>query len=117
MSSPVAPPQGPTPTEPPAAITATRRGVAPAGADGSTAVRSPVALDTLASNPPREVLDQMAAAAQTHESLRAQGRELRFSRDGQSGRTTIEVRDRSGRVLKTISPSQALEIAAGAPLE
>jgi hypothetical protein len=117
MSSPVAPSQGPTPTEPPAATVAARRSDAPAGVDGSTAARSPVALDTLASNPPREVLDQMARAAQTHARLRAQGRELRFSHDGQSGRTTIEVRDRSGNVLKTISPSQALQVAAGAPLE
>jgi hypothetical protein len=73
--------------------------------------------DTIPSSPPPEVLDQMASAAQTHEALSAQGRELRFSRDEQSGRTRIEVRDRSGNVLRTLSPAEALAVAAGAPLE
>jgi hypothetical protein len=116
MSSPVAPPQGPTAVESPAAIVASGRTAAPDAGKGAS-VQSPFSLDALASHPPREVLDRMAQAAQTYESLRSQGRELRFSRDGQSGRTTIEVRDREGNVLKTISPSQALKIAAGAPLE
>jgi uncharacterized FlaG/YvyC family protein len=59
----------------------------------------------------------MAGAARTYEQLSSQGRELRFARDEASGRTTIEVRDRSGNVLKRLSPSQALDVAAGAPLE
>jgi hypothetical protein len=59
----------------------------------------------------------MASAAQTHAELSSQGRELRFARDEQSGRTRIEVRDREGHILKTISPAEALEVAAGAPLE
>jgi hypothetical protein len=80
-------------------------------------VQPAVSLETLPSSPPQEVLDQMAGAAHTHAELSSQGRELRFSRDAQSGRTRIEVRDRGGNVLKTISPAQALEIAAGAPLE
>jgi hypothetical protein len=63
------------------------------------------------------VLDQMASAAQTHDALSTQGRELRFIRDEQSGRTRIEVRDRSGNVLRMLSPAQALAVAAGAPLE
>jgi hypothetical protein len=117
MSSPVAPPQGPTPTEPPAAAAACGHAAGVGHAGGTGPVQPPVSLDALASHPPREVLDQMAQAAQTYQSLRSQGRELRFSSDQQSGRTTIEVRDREGNVLKTISPSQALEIAAGAPLE
>jgi hypothetical protein len=117
MSSPVSPPQGPTPTQPPAATVPAGRATAPAGAGGMASVPPPFSLDTLASHPPREVLDQIARAGQTYESLRSQGRELRFSHDERSGRTTIEVRDRDGNVLKTISPSQALEIAAGAPLE
>ena len=67
--------------------------------------------------PPSEVLEEMASAAQTYEALCSQGRELRFARDEQSGRTRIEVRDRAGNVLRTLSPAQALAIAAGAPLE
>ncbi len=75
-----------------------------------------VSLDAIPSSPPQEVLDQMAGAAQTHAALSAQGRELRFSRDEHSGRTRIEVRDRGGNVLRTLSPAEALEVAAGAPL-
>jgi hypothetical protein len=59
----------------------------------------------------------MAGAAQAYDELTAQGRELRFARDEQSGRTQIEVRDRGGNLVKTLSPAQALDIAAGAPLE
>jgi hypothetical protein len=76
-----------------------------------------VAAQTLLSSPPPEVLDAMERAAQTHAELSAQGRELRFLRDAQGGRTRIEVRDRGGNVLKTLSPAQALAVAAGAPLE
>jgi hypothetical protein len=102
---------------PPPATGAASRGSAPASVGRPVSVEPTVSLDTLPSSPPPEVLHQLTGAARTYDSLRAQGRELRFSRDTQSGRTTIEVRDRGGNVLRTISPSQALEIAAGAPLE
>jgi hypothetical protein len=59
----------------------------------------------------------MERAAQIHAQMSGQGRELRFLRDTQGGHTRIEVRDRGGNVLKTLSPSQALAVAAGAPLE
>ncbi len=96
---------------------ATRPSAAPHSAGAPFASELTVALDTIPASPPQEVLDQMASAAQAHETLSAQGRELRFSRDAQSGRTRIEVRDRGGNVLKTLSPAQALEVAAGAPVE
>ena len=76
-----------------------------------------VSLEAIPSSPPPEVLAQMASAARTYDQLSSQGRELRFARDADSGRTTIEVRDRSGNVLKRLSPAQALDVAAGAPLE
>ncbi|MGH2854403.1 MAG: hypothetical protein ACRDLF_09475 [Solirubrobacteraceae bacterium] len=111
MSSPITPPQSVLRTGWPTPLAAS------SGTAGPAAVAPTVSLDTLPSSPPREVLDQMASAAQTHAALSAQGRELRFSRDTQSGRTRIEVRDRAGNVLRTLSPAQALEVAAGAPLE
>jgi hypothetical protein len=114
MSSPVTPSQGPI-SAGPVPPTGVVRGCPSSG--GPFRVERPVSPNAFPQHPPREVLDQMAQADQRYESLRAQGRELRFSRDAQSGRTTIEVRDREGRVLKTISPSQALQVAAGAPLE
>jgi hypothetical protein len=117
MSSPITPPQGPAAARPALPTAAARPSAAPQGAGAPFASELTVALDTVPSSPPREVLDQMASAAQRHEALSAQGRELRFSRDEQSGRTRIEVRDRGGNVLKTLSPAQALEVAAGAPVE
>jgi uncharacterized FlaG/YvyC family protein len=74
-------------------------------------------VDTLPASPPQQVLDEMAAAARVHETLRSSGRELHFSHDAASGRITIEVRDRAGQVLRTISPAEALDVAAGKPLE
>lgn len=76
-----------------------------------------VALQTLPSNPPPEVLSQMAGAARAYDELAAQGRELRFAQDASSGRTEIEVRDRAGNLLSRLSPAQALDLAAGGPLE
>lgn len=117
MSSPVPPTQGsnamrpaqglPTPTA--------RRGGA---FEAAMAAQAPsVRLQTFPSSPPREVLDEMASAARVHDALRAQGRELHFAHDAQSGRMTVQVRDSGGHVLRTISPSEALKVAAGKPLE
>lgn len=80
-------------------------------------VQSSVSVRALPSSPPPEVLDEMADAAQRYDELTAQGRELRFARDSESGRTRIEVRDRAGRLVKTLSPAEALDVAAGGPLD
>ena len=116
MSSPIAPT-----TNPAASATvrsaAVPRSTGPAAAGGAPAVRPAVSLQAIPSSPPAEVLEQMAGAAEVYERLSAQGRELRFARDETSGRTTIEVRDRRGNMLKRLSPSEALDVAAGAPLE
>jgi hypothetical protein len=69
------------------------------------------------SSPPQEVLEQMGHAARVYDGLHAQGRELHFAHDEASGRMTIEVRDAGGHVLRTLSPSEALQVAAGRPLE
>jgi flagellar protein FlaG len=46
--------------------------------------------------------------------LAAENRELNFRTDSDTGRLVIEVRDLQGRVIRTIPPSRALEIMAGA---
>jgi uncharacterized FlaG/YvyC family protein len=76
-----------------------------------------VDMERIPASPPREVLADMAKAARIHDGLRAMGRELHFAHDLDSGRMTIEVRDHGGHVLRTISPAQALDVAAGKPLE
>jgi uncharacterized FlaG/YvyC family protein len=92
-----------------------RRTSAPASA--AAPVAPPVSLQIFPSSPPQQVLNEMASAARVHDGLRAQGQELHFAHDPQSGRMTVQVRDSGGRVLRTISPSEALEVAAGKPLE
>ncbi|MEX2196702.1 MAG: hypothetical protein WD844_15585 [Thermoleophilaceae bacterium] len=66
--------------------------------------------------PPAELRAQVRDAARRWEELRAMDRELHFEQDAASGRIVVEVRDLEGRVLGTVTPSSALEIAAGAPL-
>jgi hypothetical protein len=114
MSSPITASQGPTAARAAADI---RAAGSPARPQRSTATQSSVSLQTLPSSPPPEVLEQMADAAQRYDELTSQGRELRFARDAESGRTRIEVRDRAGHLVKTLSPAQALDVAAGGPLD
>lgn len=120
MSSPITASQGSTSAR---AVVDIRAAGSPAsdglaaGPQRTAAAQSSVSLQTLPSSPPPEVLEQMASAAQRYDELTAQGRELRFARDQESGRTRIEVRDRAGHLVKTLSPAQALDVAAGGPLD
>jgi hypothetical protein len=66
--------------------------------------------------PPPEVLDQVAAAGRISREMRESGHELRFS-EGQGGRVTVELSDRKGKTVKSMSISEALEIAAGKPVQ
>ncbi|MEA2479114.1 MAG: hypothetical protein QOJ07_1036 [Thermoleophilaceae bacterium] len=72
--------------------------------------------DATPSRPPDDVLDQIAAAGQRYDELRAQKRELHFAADPTSNRVVVQVRDLDGNVLRTIPPSKALDIISGAPL-
>ncbi len=120
MSSPIVPTQSTTGPESAAPLApshplSTAGGISATG--WSAHLESAVALQAQSDGPPTEVLDQMAHAARTYETLSSQGRELRFVRDETSGRTAVEVRDRSGNFLKRLSLAQALDVAAGAPLD
>ena len=75
-----------------------------------------VTVDTLPASPPEHLFEEMAAAAEVADKLRAQARELHFETVG-SGRVVVEVRDLDGNVIRTIPPAGALDIAAGAPLD
>ena len=66
--------------------------------------------------PPPEVLDQVAAAGRISREMRESGHELRFS-EGQGGRVTVELADREGKTVKSMLISEALEIAAGKPVQ
>jgi flagellar protein FlaG len=93
-------------------------------APDSAVRRSPAARDavTISSGdvpdgPPPEVLEAMHAAARCAEQLHEQGRELRFGRDPDGGRVTIDVCDLDGNLLRAIPPSRLLDVATGAPLD
>lgn len=66
--------------------------------------------------PTPEARELVAMAADVVEQMRKNNRELHFSHDEDSGRLVIQVRDLDGKVLKTIPPSQALNIMAGGEL-
>lgn len=66
--------------------------------------------------PTPEARELVAMAADVVEQMRKNNRELHFSHDEDSGRLVIQVRDLDGTVLKTIPPSQALNIMAGGEL-
>ena len=76
-----------------------------------------VSVDAIPSTPPAELYEEMNAASQRVDQLRAEGRELHFSYDEHEGRVQIEVRDLEGKVIRTIPPSKLLDVAGGAPLE
>jgi len=117
MSSPILPVEGPSgpPVDVPSATTSAEDigAFASALAEGETTL----ALAASRGGPPPEVLGQIAAAATVAERLREGGHQLRFMPAEPGGRTRIEIHDRDGNVVRTLSIAQALEIAAGNPPE
>lgn len=75
-----------------------------------------VVLSEELTGPPARLHTEVEAAGRRWEQLQAQGRELHFERDADTGRYVVHVCDLEGRVLRTVPPSGALEIAGGAPL-
>jgi hypothetical protein len=116
MSSPILPTQGPIVARPPLAPAASRRLTSTEAAAAASGSEPTVSVDTFPSSPPPEVLDELRGAAQAWENLRAQGHELHFGHDEQTGRIAIELRDREGNSVRDVSPSEALELVGGKPL-
>jgi flagellar protein FlaG len=67
-------------------------------------------------SPPVEVREAVAAAAARAAELRESNRELHFHKDESSGRVIVQVRDLAGHVIRTIPPSHALNVMAGAAI-
>jgi hypothetical protein len=63
--------------------------------------------------PPPDVLREVEAAGRRAEELWNARRELHFDVDQDSGRVVIQVRDPEGHVIRTIPPSEALDIMSG----
>jgi len=66
--------------------------------------------------PTPEARELVAKAAEVVEALHKSNRELHFSRDEESNRVIIQVRDLEGNVIKTIPPSKALDVMSGGEL-
>ena len=76
-----------------------------------------VAVDAIPATPPDDVLDAIGVAANAYQQLAASGRQLHFELDQSSGKVVVELHDGNGRVLSSISPSKALEVASGGSLD
>jgi len=66
--------------------------------------------------PPADALREVDRAAARADELWREQRELHFAMDEDSGRVIVQVRDLDGRVIRTIPPSEALDIMSGRPL-
>jgi hypothetical protein len=96
MSSPSAPPTDPSAT------------------DGAPDDRGePRAFDLTRGGPPAELLDQMARADEINTRLRRSGREIAFALSPDGGSLQIELRDGAGRLMRTLSLSEAIDLAEG----
>jgi hypothetical protein len=92
---------------------ATNRPARPAPPGRTHQAEPAVTVEFLPSAPPPDALEAVDAAFERMEQLRAQNRELHFAKDPASGRVTVEVRDLDGNVIRTIPPSQALDVMDG----
>lgn len=64
---------------------------------------------------PPAVLDEIAAADRLYETMRAQGFEVRFALPGEDARVIAELRTVEGRVVRTVSLSEAVGLDSSAP--
>ena len=79
---------------------------------GRSALRRPEEIGDLPASPPAHVLREVARAARRVHELQDLDRELHFEIDADQ-RVLVQIHDRNGRVHRTISPSEALEVLSG----
>jgi len=112
MSSPIMPIQGPPDLSTEA--TSADSDAADINAFVSELAASEAMLAPVASRgaPPPEVFDQIAAAGRIHERLRESGHQLRFFADAAGERPRIEIHDGEGNAVRTLSATEAFELAS-----
>jgi uncharacterized FlaG/YvyC family protein len=77
-----------------------------------------MSLDSGRGTIPAIVLDAVEEAAARAARLAAGQRELHFERDELTGRVGVQLRDLgTGQVIRTVRPSEALEMLAGGALD
>jgi hypothetical protein len=114
MNSPIQPLGGPlgSPSTTPPATAASMAELVSFIAEPSTGLDG-LTIGAARVGPPPEVLDQIALAGEIEEMLRADGEQLHFPATAAGERIRIEVHDRQGALLRTLSVAEALEIASG----
>jgi hypothetical protein len=72
-----------------------------------------ISIKAIHSEPPAEVLEEVAAAAELHTEMLEDGREVRFLNSPEGKPVRIELHDRSG-LLETLMVAEAMELIVGA---
>jgi len=67
--------------------------------------------------PPPEVLDAVGAAARAYEQLTADGVQVHFHVDDETGAVAVHVVDMQGSVLGSLTSGQVLELATTGMLD
>jgi hypothetical protein len=75
------------------------------------------AIEVSRATPPQEVLEQMVEADLIGQSMREDGREIAFTSSAGERLQAIELRELDGEMIRTITATEAVEIAVGGPIE
>jgi hypothetical protein len=110
-----APNISPVHSTPPATSAQPPRAAAPAAA--AQPASESVTVDTMPSTPPPEVLDAIGAAAKAYDRLTANGVQLHFHVDDETGKVAVHVYDTKGSVLGSLAPSEVLDLATSGAFE
>ena len=100
----------------PPTATPRRAGADPAASRFSVPRADTAQIGGIPAAPPPDALREVDRAAARAEELWNDKRELHFAMDEDSGRVIVQVRDLEGRVIRTIPPSEALDVLSGRPL-
>jgi hypothetical protein len=69
--------------------------------------------DLIPVEPPAEVLEAIAGAAQRYDDLRADGQEVHLGIGAFTRRLSAELRGDDGRLIESLTPRRVLELACG----
>ncbi len=106
-----------SPLHPALSVTSSQPPRTQAQAAPSAAASGPVAVDTVPPMPPPEVLEAVGAAARAYDRLSADGVQLHFHVDDQTGEVAVHVYDTQGTLLGSLTSSQVLDLATTGRLD
>lgn len=72
---------------------------------------SEIFIDRIPAAPPPDVIEAIGAAARAYDRLLTRGHRLHFH-TSEATRLSIQVQDLQGHLLATLSPTEALDLAA-----